>query len=288
MALSVVVTSFESPDTLRKCLESLASQAEATEIVVSDCSTLNPALLLQQRFPRVRFLHSAEQRSVPWLRWAGFAVTHGSLIAATEARCVPSASWCRQLIAAHQRSPVSPVVGGTVTIASGASLFDYALYLCEYGAYAPPVQEGPAESVSGANLSYRREALQQLTENEWETAQHQRWCREGRQLWQSSATVEFHNSMSVSNALRQRWHYGKGYAADRVEHSSLPVRMALGVASLALPALLCSRIARHCARRGSLQQFAPSLGWILLLTVAWSCGEMAGYLGGKPTAARIF
>ena len=134
-----------------------------------------------------------------------------------------------------------------------------------------------------------REALiGSADEGEWETVLHQRWLAEGKQLWQCGACVEFHNSMSIANALRQRWHYGRGYAADRVKESSLPIRVVLGAGSLALPVLLCARIAMDSVRRRSLFGFLESFGWILLLTIAWSCGEMAGYMSGKPTTARIF
>src|SRR5450432_611124 len=70
MALSVIVTSYESPGTLRLRLRSLVTQGEAREIVVSDCSTRQPARFLQTEFPGVRFLQFDEVRSVPQLRWA--------------------------------------------------------------------------------------------------------------------------------------------------------------------------------------------------------------------------
>lgn len=51
MALSVIVTSYESPATLRRCLRALSEQAEASEIVVSDCSSKNPSSVLEPEFP---------------------------------------------------------------------------------------------------------------------------------------------------------------------------------------------------------------------------------------------
>ena len=288
MALSVIVTSYESPVTLRECLRSLVAQMREGEIVVSDCSRINPAAALKDEFPGVRFLYFDGPQSVPALRWAAFAKTTGDLVAITEARCIPAATWSERLKAAHGKAPESPVVGGTVSLPKGASLFDSALYFCEYGAFAPPLREGPATAVSGANLSYRREALAAAETGEWETVMHREWVASGKQLWQSQACVEFHNSMSIANALRQRWHYGRGYAADRVNGASWPVRLGLAIASLALPALLCARMARDSARKLSLLTFLRALGWILVLTVAWSAGETVGYVAGKSRTARIF
>lgn len=292
MVLSVIVTSYESPDTLRRCLESLCAQTGAAEIVVSDCSRENPASTLQARFPTVRFLHFTSPHSVPQLRWAALPYTTGQLVAATEARCIPSKTWCRELLEAHAVSPECPAVGGTVALGTEASRFEQALYLCEYGAYALPIRQGAAAAISGANLSYRRQALQEsadlLERGKWETLLHQRWVKAGRHLWQCGACVTFQNSMSKVDALRQRWHYGRGYAADRVQDSNWLVRIGLAAASIGLPCLLSMRIGRDCAERGNLATFAQASGWIFALTTAWSCGEAVGYLAGKPATVRIF
>ncbi len=291
MVLSVIVTSYESPETLRQCLKSLSRQEEAGEIVVSDCSRELPERL-KRDFPAVRFLQFGEARAVPELRWAALPLVTGEVVAAVEARCVPSATWCAELLAAHRGQPDAPAVGGPVTLAPGASAFDWGLYFCEYGAFAPPVQTGEAPAISGANLSYKRAALEACADltgrGEWETLIHEQWRRGGLHLWLCQAAVEFRNSISPATALTQRWHYGRGYAADRVRGAGLVKRLAYAAAGCALPLLLLARIALLARQKRLGSVFLRACGWVALLSTAWSAGEIAGYLAGQSRVRRIF
>ena len=110
--LSVIVTSPEASDVLRACLKSLVAQEAASEIVVADCSSQDPTAALRAEFPAVRILHFDDARTVPALRWAALAHTRGAIVAAAESRCVPQADWCAAVVAAHQRAPEAPSMGG--------------------------------------------------------------------------------------------------------------------------------------------------------------------------------
>lgn len=284
MRLAVIVTSYNSPSTLEQCLASLAAQPEASEIVVADCSPEDPAPRLRVRFPAVRFLHFAGPRSVPELRWKALAETTGVLIAAVEARCVPAADWCRCLAAAHAAHPDAPAVGGPVALASDASALDTGLYFNEYGLFAHPVASGWRADLSGANLSYKRADLEAerdlLDAGAWETWLHERWRSQGRGLWLAAdAVVTFRNSMPLGVILRQRFHYGRGYAGAR--GGPRLIRLLL---SPLLPAVLTLRIARSLGTRLRWRAF----GWLLLFTSAWAAGEAAGYLFGPPERHEIF
>ena len=292
MPLSVIVTSFESPATLLRCLLSLDTQDEVSDIVVSDCSAINPALTLQNRFPHVRFLYFERRQSVPVLRWTAFKYTQEKMVAAIEARCVPAAAWSRNLLLAHQSFPDSPVIGGVVLIEPKANPFEYALYFCEYGAFAPPVQTEPVQSLSGANLCYRRNALDAgsdlTSKGEWESLLHDRWLKEGRELILCPAAVTFYNSMSPGVAMRQRWHYGRGYAADRVRARNFVVRCCFAAIAVFLPVLLTCRITALAQRKQLFPAFFRAFFWICVLNCCWSLGELVGYLAGKDPEPQIF
>jgi hypothetical protein len=282
---------------LELCLESLAGQIAAREIVVADCSPADPSGALAGRFPNVRFLHFAQPMTVPELRWAAFRETECEVVAAVEARCVPAADWCAQLAAAHRQFPSTPAIGGPVGCGEPASAMARALYFCEYGLYAPPVVEGPSPDLSGANLSYKREALSEsrdlLDAGKWETLLHARWREQGRMPRLSQATVVFHNSMTPAVALRQRYWYGRGYAADRVENRPRLVALALAFLTPALPIVLTWRLWK-AAGRGHARPQPRAWPWILLLQSAWALGECGGYFfdgflrAGGPRRARIF
>ncbi len=292
MALSVIVTSYESSLSLFRCLSSLDPQEEAGEIVVSDCSRIDPSVDLQTSFPRVRFLHFSTKHTVPQLRWMALAFVTGECVAAVEARCIPANDWCGQLLSAHSAWPECPAIGGPVAIHDHATRFEWGLYLCEYGLFAPPVRIGDTRALSGANLSYRRSALDassDLTDQgSWETLLHERWLSQGRRLALSGAAVTFFNSMSRHAAIRQRWHYGRGYAAERISGSPLAIRIVYAAGACILPLLLICRIGLVSYRKRLLPEFIRSLSWVSLFCVCWSAGEMAGYALGKSSKAHIF
>lgn len=290
MRLSVLVTSYESPETLRSCLDSLSRQPEAEEILVADGSAKDPSPDLAPLFQRVRFFHLPDLVTVPRLRWAAFRKSRGEVVAAVEARCVPSPGWCRTLLESHDRHPQAPAIGGPVGIAEPASAFDLGLYFSEYGLFPPPVAERRAKSLSGANLSWKREFLEQASDlldaGAWETRIHERWLREGRPLFLCPAGVVFRNTMRPPRAILQRFHYGRGYAAGRVAGRPA-ARLFLAAASVLLPFLLTVRAAIR-ARPPWRGRFLRGLPWLAFLNAIWSLGEFTGYLTGEPGRPRNF
>jgi len=236
-------------------------------------------------------LHVPHKLTVPALRWQAVPHTHGSIVAAIEGRSVPSPTWCADLLAAHAASTESPAIGGQVALKPDASAFDWALYFSEFAAFAPPLATGPAPQLSGANLSYKREALlasQDLMDRgHWEAALHERWRAHGQHLLLSNATVVFHNGMSGTDALRMRFHYGRSYAADRFG-GRRGIALAYAMLTPLLPALLTARAAAHARRKGLAVRLIPALPWLVVLNTAWAMGEMAGYLFGRAREAQIF
>jgi glycosyl transferase family 2 len=290
--LSVIVTSCDAPDLLERCLAALVTprRTEDVEVIVADCSRENPTPRLAARFPTVRVRH-VEPMSLPALRWTAVRDARGDLIGAVEARCTPAEDWCEAIVRAHRAAPDAPAVGGPVDLKAGANAFDWGLYLCEYVAFAPPVEEADAEEISGANLSYKRADLEAardvLDEGVWEAALHLRWRRAGRRMRMSRATVVFQNGMRPAAAVRMRFNYARSYAAERIR-GDLGRRILYALGSPALPFVLTTRVARHACRKGYGPAFWRALPWILVLNSAWSAGEFAGYATGLPGKPSVF
>ena len=285
MAASVIVTSFNSATTLRQCLQSLTMQP-CGEIIVADSSQEDPAPALRLEFPGVEFHRCPAGTTVPAMRWAALKRARFDVVLAVEARCVPDPGWVEAMEAAQVRHPASPAIGGSVAIGGNPSTFDWALYFCEYGQFAPPLDEAEAKDISGANLSYKRAALEReadlLNTGAWETLLHLRWKTQGLKLFTVSSPVSFHNSMTPGIALQQRFHYGRGYAGNRAR------RWAYLPFTPILPVLLLWRIARSARRSMYASYFPAVIPWTVLLTLAWSVGELVGYLAGPPRVNRNF
>jgi hypothetical protein len=192
----------------------------------------------------------------------------------------------------HAKHPQAAVIGGPVASAPDSGAFEHGLYFCEYGAFAPPVRNGPAPALTGANLCYKREALDEgrdlIGRGAWETFLHERWRRQEREMRLCEASVTFHNTMTRGAALRQRFHYGRGYAADRALHELGGGRFLYALLSPLLPLVLTARSARQAFAKGRGGAFARALGWVVVLQTAWSLGEAVGYFAGSDPKPRIF
>ncbi|MBI3698043.1 MAG: glycosyltransferase [Acidobacteria bacterium] len=290
--ISVIVVSYNSPATLEKCLESLAAQlSEPDEVIVADCSDEDPRAGFRRQIPSVRFLRFSERRSIPELRREAIKVSRGEILLLTEGRLVPSYDWAAALLQAHQTHPQAPAVGGPID-SNPHSAFDAAVFFCEYGRHLPPAGDGECEELSGGNLSYKRWALDlcwDLVEaGAWEPFLHRRLEQHGHRLRRSGqALVCYHNSLSVSQFFRQRFHYGRWFAAARVEAPGSLKRLVYAAFCPLLPWLLTWRLARLVVeRRNHRLDFLRALPWILFFQYVWSAGEFCGYLAGKGASDR--
>lgn len=288
---SVIVASYNSPATLEKCLQALAAQLPAeAEVLVADCSDEDPRIYFRQMIPGVRFLRFEQRLTIPELRREALKIATGKIILLTEGRLVPSHHWAASLVEAHKTHPQAPAVGGPIDH-SPASPFDSAVFFCEYGQHMPPVPEGECDELSGGNVSYKRWALdlsQDLSAAAaWEPFLHRRLEQKGRRLRRAStAVVTYVNSLTAKQFLQQRFHYGRWFAAARVEDGGPLRRLASTAFCPLLPLLLTWRLGRIAGKRGRLGSFLGALLWILFFQTVWSMGEFCGYLAGRGRSDR--
>lgn len=286
MSLSVIVASYNSPATLEKCLQALAAQLPPdAEVLVADCSDEDPRIYFRQMVPGVRFLRFEQKLTIPELRREALKVAKGEIILLTEGRLVPSYHWAASLVEAHKTHPQAPAVGGPIDHSS-ASPFDSAVFFCEYGRHMPPVSDGECGELSGGNVSYKRWALDLcqdlIAAGAWEPFLHRRLEQEGYRLRRAPAAVTTYvNSLSRKQFLRQRFHYGRWFAAARAESGGITRRLAFAGFCPLLPLLLTWRLGRTASQRGRLGSFLGALPWILFFQTVWSVGEFCGYLAGR-------
>ena len=274
MALSVIVTAYRSAATLRACLERLRNDPDVSQILVADCSEEATELpVAVRRFPA--------PTEVPVMRWAMLPEVTGEVVACLEGRCVPQAGWGRAILAAHAAHPDAPGIGGAVASDEDATWLDTVVWFCEYAAYAPPLADAPAREISGAHLTYKAAALRErtalLATGAWETQLHIHWHALGQEIRTIPAIVTFRNSMSWSDFARQRFQYGRGYAAARNNGFR---RLLYGLMVPALPFLLTFRTAAAAGRAGRMTSFLMCLPGIFFFHTMWSGGELLGYWFG--------
>ncbi len=299
MELSVVVTIVDAGAALERCLAALEAQerSPAMEVLVPWDASVDVSAA-RERFRSVRFLELgalAIERPIQGeagrhelydrRRSAGLSAARGELVALLEDRGAPRPGWARTVAALHARRP-EPAIGGAIECAS-PGLLGRAVYLCDFGRYALPREEGSAGALSDTNVSYKRAALEAVRAS-WEPRFHEPrvhaalGARGG--LWFSPELVvdQRREHLSGSGALAERFHWGRLFGAERCSQWSAPRRAAWAVAAPFLPPLLWLRVAdQRLARTRHVPGFLAAGLALGPLLAAWSLGEAVGYATGR-------
>lgn len=285
--ISVVIASVNGLPYPLDCLEALAAQegGPPAEVVLADCTGPATVAMVRERFPDVRILEFTERKSVPWLRAAGIRAARGRLVAVTEDHCVPRPDWCRRLVDVQRRSGWAAVGGGVVND-STRRVVDWAVFFCEYSQHMAPVPSGVSEFIPGMNVVYDMEVLAPMLpafeEGLWENFLHDRLRDGGFVLGMDADIVVGHKKhFTIPMFLSERFHYSRSFAGMRVAGAPLKTRLAWAGASFLLPPLLVARLTRNVVRRRRhLGWYLRSFPLVVLFSVMWAIGELAGYLTG--------
>lgn len=305
--LSVVVTvvsdTTEQTDTrhLEGCLEALHEQLKPPEmeVLVTCDARLAGMYALERRYDKVRFLSADKLRTArrgpsrehhDELRGIGIRQARGRLVALIEDHGRPDARWCARLVEEHR--PQHAAVGGAMENGIDRPL-NWAVYFSDFGRYQNPVPGGPSPYLSDANVCYKRDSLDQIADV-WgdcynETRVHAALRARGATMWLSPDVVVYQHRLNLRllPVLRERYVWGRSYAATRTEAAPTGKRMVLAALSPALPLVLLQRQLRTVLeRRRNRRAFFRALPLLVLLNVAWSIGEFVGYATGKATPAR--
>jgi hypothetical protein len=161
------------------------------------------------------------------------------------------------------------------------------VYYCDFGKYQNPLPSGESSFASDANVSYKRSALE-ATRATWEQSFREvvvngtLMARGNKVALQSDIIVYQHrNDLRLSRALRERFIWGRSYAATRSAVLSNPKRVVYAALSPLLPGILMLRMSITAwKRRRYFGKFLRSYHLISILLISWSLGECVGYLRG--------
>lgn len=300
--LSVVVTVVSDTtgggDTrhLRGCLEALRRQEHPPpmETLVTCDARLPGVEELEREFPEARFLRVDGLRTArrgpsrehhDELRGIGLRASRAPLVALLEDHGRPDPRWCARIVEEH-RAPHA-AIGGAMENGIDRPL-NWAVYFCDFGRYQNPVPRGAAAFVSDANVSYKRAALERVASS-WADAYHETRVHDalrtaGETLWLTPDMVVYQHreGLRLGPALRERYVWGRSYAAGRMAGAPVGARLARAALAPLLPPVLLARATMNVLRtrrhRGAFLRAAPLTA---LLLVAWAVGELAGYLSGR-------
>ena len=287
--LSVILIVLGGGAHLVRCLEALARQqgAPAMEVIIPRDARLSDgdAESLTAIFPGLRFAMLPGRQNFAALRTAGVKAARGRIVAITEDQCIPPERWCANVMAAHEQP--HGAVGGPVDKQQPDKIINWAIYLRELGTYMPPMVEGPSESLTDCNVSYKREALDEIA-TVWsaefhEPEVHAALRARGKTLWLSPGLLTWQQrEIILGPAIRERYEFGRLYGGLRVSHLSGARRLILIVLTPLLPVLMVWRVLHGVARKERyIGVCLVALPYLILFAAVWSWGELVGYITGR-------
>ncbi len=288
--LSIIIVSYNASRTIARCLAALEQQTvkSGVEIIVVDSSTDDTADIISAGFPSVH-LHTFAARKYPGdARNYAISQARSNLLAFIDADCLARPDWAQQILAAHQTDRAA--IGGVIDNANPNHLVGWVYYFCEFAAWMPGSKPGVVEEIPGACLSFRREMFDRYGPFLGgtycsDTAFHWRMARDGHRPWLDPTIRIAHINPTRLWALwRHEVHHGRYFASVRVEEQAFsPLRrLVYIVAAPLLPFLLFSRIAVCVCKKGRYRcRFLCLAPLVLLGKMAWSWGELQGYLRGS-------
>jgi hypothetical protein len=300
----VIVSDTTEPRTdvshLAGCLEALAGQVDAPplEVIVPYHRLTEGVAELSQRFPAVRFHLANDIKTLgdlggshehhDELRARGLALARGEIVGLLEDHARPDRHWCAGMVRAHRRGGFAGI-GGAIENGIDRPL-NWAVYFCDFGRYQNPLPEGASPFASDANIAYKRAALEAVRpvwqEIYQETAVNAALSGRGDTLGLTPHAVVYQHrtGLRLIGALRERFIWGRSYAATRGRLVGRVRRVMYAALSPVLPGVLLWRMARNVVRkRRCVGAFLKALPLTSLLTVSWSVGELAGYVTGQAT-----
>jgi hypothetical protein len=283
---------------LAACLDALSKQVDAPpmEVIVPYHHEVDGVQELRDRFPRVTFLLVTDPRVSSLkggtrehhdiLRARGLVESRGEVIGLLEDHARPDEHWCANAVAAHREHYAA--IGGAIENAVDRPL-NWAVYYCDFGRYQNPVPAGESSIASDANVTYKRSALEPIRAA-WEDSFREVVVNgilmsRGEKLALQPNVIVYQNrqGLRLGTALRERFVWGRSYAATRGAFLNGPKRMAYALLAPALPVILLSRMADTAwKRRRHFGEFLRAFPFAVMLVTIWSLGECVGYLTARP------
>jgi GT2 family glycosyltransferase len=290
--VSIAIACVNGLPYIEECLRSFERQRGGIsyEVIVADRCNRGCREAVR-RHPNVRLIEvDRPGATVPELRAIAIREARGELLAITEDHCIAPENWLATMVQAHDER--RQIVGGPIDNAATRRLIDWAVFLCEYSAFTPPLAAGRGP-VPGNNTSYDRGLVALIDDlleaGVWEEEFNTRLATHGHDTYVEPDAVMLHKkSFGLREFVAQRYYYARSYAGLRVRNASLWRRVLYaGFAGTILPPLLLGRMARNVWTKGShRREFVLSLPLLAVFVTTTGWAELVGYLLGPGDSLR--
>lgn len=159
--VSIVIPSYRSVQTIRKCLGSLRAQVTEIpfEVILVDSSDDGTDLIVKKEFPEIRLFHFQERHYIGPARNIGIEQTKGEVVLFLDTDCIAPPTWVDQMYRTIQ-SQQADGIGGSVKNGTPLSITGSVGYYLEFFRFLPH-DDIPyiVPFLVGANCGFRKEVF---------------------------------------------------------------------------------------------------------------------------------
>ncbi len=282
--ISIVIPVRRAQQTVESTLAAALKQARETggEVIAAvwrgDPSFPSVAAFAE-RDERLRILVAEQPSGVPQLRRDGARAARGQRVVITEDHCLFPPGW----LARHVSSAIEVLGGG---VSNGRNSYaGWAQYFTRYSAFLPPVAKGRTNHLPGNSASYPKALLESrsIDPGFWEAEFNRELLEQGVPFFSDPAlTVEQRQQRGWLAFAALRFQHGRCYGGRRTGP-----KFGLLLRSPLIPAVLLARNIRAvAAKKDYIGRFLLTLPLTGIYVLAWSAGEIAGYLFGPGDSCR--
>lgn len=280
--LSIVIPTTQPWPEVRRCLDSVATQARqhGAEVILACRGADGFPPASRPHYPGVRVV-VVEGGATFDLRAAGFAACRGEWIALTEDHCVAARNWVESLLRASQENPEAQLVVGAVQNGSTRNTVDWANFLVSLRPFLPPL---PRPLRFGdppvGNTAFRRTLLPDKVLPGWFEESLGRAVPESRRAADGRAVVTHVQSGSWRPTLGYHFHNGRATALRGRRPGAALVGM------FTTPPGLVWSTWRNLGPRGRRRLAARASPWIFVMGLVFAWGRLFGALAGPGSSPQ--
>ncbi len=300
--LTIVVTIVDGGRYLRDFLLAVKAMEDPPplEIIVPYDASIADTKLLGNEFPDIKFVdmgvvtptrsiqsQGGQHELYDRRRACGLAAATGDIIAMLEDRGHPSRDWAKTLVRLHAQGKYN-VIGGAIECQEPVNLLHWAFYVTDFGRYGRPFASGSVGWVSDVNVSYTRKGLEDTRhlwrERFYEMIVHRFLMGRGEELHLSNELVVNHRRppITLGRLLRERLEWGILFGFVRTKQTSQFERIGLIVGGPLIPPVLWVRHGLIQVQKGRGLRYLRALPYVIMMTTAWTLGEVWGYITRRP------
>lgn len=157
-SISVIIPSYNSKRTIRRCLESVLKQNTNIphEIIVVDSSDDKTDEIIRSYGPKIKIIHMQKKALPGEARNIAIRKAKGEFIALIDADCVADENWLSRIYDAHKKHEI---VGGRIMNGNPSNLIGWSLFLSEFSDFIG-TKNKIVDYIPTCNISYHREIFQ--------------------------------------------------------------------------------------------------------------------------------